>query len=344
MSKYKVSVFTKEETFETREMDLKTPQKGQVLVKVDSCALCTLEQRIFKGAMKYYPYAGGHEVSGIVTEIGEGVKGVAPGDKVAVRMLTACGECYYCRMGQENQCVINFQASVHEGLNGPGGLAEYMMVDSVNVYKMADDLDLTHASLTEPLACCIHSIGNGKIDLGDDVVVIGAGIMGMFHIQLAKLRGARVIVCEVDEERLALAKKLGADVLIDSTKTDPIAKVKELTGGRGADAVFCTAALVDLAAQAIAMTGKLGRCVLYSSFHPKNPIDLDVNAVHYSEMIITGSVNPSKKDFLIAAKLLSDKIIDPTLLITQTVPFEDLAYAFERAIDPKTYRIIVKMP
>lgn len=343
MSTYKVSVMTAEKTIELRDAELRQPQAGQVLVKVDSCAICTMEQRVYNGLMKYYPFAGGHEVSGVVKEIGEGVKGVKPGDKVAIRLLTACGECYYCRSGNENQCVISFKASVQEGLNGPGGLSEYMMVDSKIVYKMADDLDLTYASLTEPLACCVHSIGKGNIQLGDDVVVIGAGIMGAFHIQLAKLRGARVIACEVDPERLEMAKKMGADILINSKEVDPIEKVKELTDGRGADVVFCTAALVDLAGQAIAMTGKLGRCVLYSSFHPKKPIDLDVNAVHYSEMIITGSVNPSMRDFLTSAKLLSDGLVDPSALVSEIIPFPELDRAFERAIDPKTYRVIVKM-
>jgi len=119
--------------------------------------------------------------------------------------------------------------------------------------------------------------------------------------------------------------------------------VKQLTEGRGADAVFCTTALVACASQAIAMTGKVGRCVMYSSFHPKKPIEMDVNDVHYSEKVITGSVNPTMKDFLAATRLLSGGLVDPSLLISETVPFDKLGYAFERAIDPKTYRIIVKM-
>lgn len=344
MSTYKVSVMTAEKTVETRDMELRHPGPGQVLVKVDSCAICTMEQRVYNGLMKYYPFSGGHEVAGTAAEVGEGVTSAKPGDKVTIRLLTSCGECYYCRSGHENQCVVSFKASIHQGLNGPGGLAEYMLVDSKIVYKVADDLDLTYACLAEPLGCCVHSVGKGDVHLGDDVVVIGAGIMGAFHIQLAKLRGARVIACEVDPERLEVAKKMGADVLVNSAEVDAVEKVKELTEGRGADVVFCTAALVDLAAQAIRMTGKLGRCVMYSSFHPKKPIELDVNNVHYSEMIITGSVNPETRDFHTAAKLLSSKIVDPTHLVSEVIPFAQLDYAFERAIDPKTYRIIVKMP
>lgn len=334
---------TAEKTIEMREMELKRPQAGQVLVKVDSCAICTMEQRVYTGLMKYYPFSGGHEMAGTVAETGEGVKGVKPGDKVAIRMLTACGECYYCRNGQENQCVVSFKASVHEGLGGPGGLAEYMLVDARIVYKVADDLKPEYAALAEPLACCVHSVNQGKVELGNDVVVMGVGIMGAFHIKLAKLRGACVIACEVDAARLEVAKAMGADILINSAEEDPVARVKELTEGRGADAVFCTVAIADLAGQAIQMTGKLGRCVLYSSFHPKKPIELDVNNVHYTEMCITGSVNPTTKDFLTSTRLLSRGLVDPSLLISETVPLEKLDYAFQRAIDPKTYRIIVKM-
>lgn len=340
---YKVALISDEKKIEIVEKPLRKPEGGQVLVKVDSCAICTLEQRIFNGVMKHYPFAGGHEAAGTVVAVGSKVKSFKAGDKVSARMLTSCGECYYCRSGHENQCVISFKADIHEGIGGPGGFAEYMMLDAKVLYKMADDLDLTHAALSEPLACCVHSINNASIELGNDVVVIGVGIMGAFHIQLAKLRGARVIACEVDKARLKIAKKMGADILVNSKEVNAIEKVKELTEGRGADVVFCTAALSQLAADSIQMTGKVGRVIMYSSFHPDKPVELSVNSVHSTEMNITGAVNANTRDFLAATKLLSGKMIDPSLLISEVVPFEKIEYAFERAIDPKTYRIIVKM-
>ncbi len=342
-SKYKVAVIAGEKKIEVVEKTLKQPEGNQVLVKIDSCAICTLEQRMYNGVMKRYPFAGGHEAAGTVVAVGGSVRNLKEGDKVAARLLTSCGECYYCRSGHENQCVISFKADIHEGIGGPGGFAEYMMVDAKTLYKMADDLDMSYAALSEPLACCVHSINNAKIELGNDVVVIGNGIMGAFHIQLAKLRGARVIVCEVDEARLESAKKMGADILINSKEVNAIQKVKELTEGRGADVVFCTAAISQLAADSIQMVGKLGRVVMYSSFHPDKPIELNVNSVHSTEMNITGAVNANTRDFLVATRLLSNRIIDPSLLVSEIVPFEKIEYAFERAIDPKTYRIIVKM-
>jgi 2-desacetyl-2-hydroxyethyl bacteriochlorophyllide A dehydrogenase len=339
---YKVALISDLKKIEIVEKPLKQPQDSQVLVKIDSCAICTLEQRIFNGVMKRYPFAGGHEAAGTVVAVGSKVKSLKPGDKVSTRMLTSCGECYYCKSGHENQCVISFKADIHEGVGGPGGFAEYMLLEARALYKMADDLDLTHAALAEPLACCVHSINNANIELGNDVVVIGVGIMGAFHIQLAKLRGARVIACEVDKARLNIAKKMGADILINSKEVNPIEKVIELTEGRGADVVFCTAANPQLAAESIQMTGKVGRVVMYSSFHPDQPVELNVNRVHSTEMNITGAVNANTRDFLMATKLLSSKLVDPSLLVSEVIPFEEIEHAFERAIDPETYRIIVK--
>ncbi|MDF2671838.1 MAG: Zn-dependent alcohol dehydrogenase [Clostridiales bacterium] len=342
-SKYKVAVITDVNKLEFVEKELKQPEDNQVLVKVDSCAICTLEQRVYGGVMKRYPFAGGHEVSGRVTAIGRNVKSLSEGDKVTARLLTSCGECYYCRSGHENQCVISFKAETQEGINGPGGFAEYMLLDAKSLYKVADDLDLTYASLAEPLADCVHSVNNANIELSDDVVVIGVGIMGAFHIKLAKLKGARVIACEVDEARLEIAKKMGADILINSKEVNAIQKVKEVTEGRGANVVFCTAAIPELASDSIQMIGKLGHVIMYSSFHPDKPVELNVNSVHSTEMNITGAVNANTSDYLMATRLLSYKMIDPSLLISEVVPFESIEYAFQRAIDPKTYRIIVKM-
>ncbi|NLC88636.1 MAG: alcohol dehydrogenase catalytic domain-containing protein [Clostridiaceae bacterium] len=346
MESYTVAVTVAEKKLEKMELPLKKPVGTEVLIKVDSVALCTLEQRVYSGVMKYWPFAGGHEFSGIVVEVGPDVKSVKVDDKVAARALTQCGNCHYCRSGMENLCVSGFQASTHEGLNGPGGLAEYVIFEEQAVYKMSDDVDLGHAALVEPLACCVHSIGQAKIELANDVVVMGAGIMGIFHTQLAKLKGARVIVTELNPDRLEVARKVGADVLIDSGKTDPVEKIKELTDGRGADVVICTVPSAAAAAEAIAMAGKRARVVLYTSFHPKNPsptIPLDLNHVHYSEVEITGSVNPKVVDFYTASRLLSHKLLDPSAVITEEVPFSNLEYAFERALDPASYRIMVKL-
>lgn len=342
METYKVSIHAGVHEMQTREFEKKTPEGNNVLLKVTSCAICTLEQRIWNGVINRYPYAGGHEVAGIVEAVGPEVKSLKPGDKVAVRLLNSCGECYYCRSGHENQCVVSFVAQTHPGVMGSGGFAEYMTVSARALYKLADDIDMDYAALAEPLACCVHSIRNAKIQLGDDVVVIGVGIMGALHIQLAKMSGARVIVSELDPHRIEIAKKMGADIVINSKEENAVERVKELTDGRGADVVFCTVAIPSVAQDACDMAGKLGRVVLYSSFHPDRPIEISPSKLHSSEKILTGSVNPNQADFLTSTRLLSGKLIDVSALISDRVPLAEIDRAFQEAVDPKTYRIVVK--
>ncbi len=342
MKNYRINVMNGENEISLCERPLKEPLKHQVLIRVNSCAICTLEQRIYSGVIKRYPFAGGHEVSGTVALVGCEVKNLHTGDKVVIRLQNTCGECYYCRNGHENQCETSFLTSTHESMNGPGGFAEFITVDAKNVFKLRQEVELTQAALIEPLACCIHSVQKADINLGDDVVVIGAGIMGAFHIRLAKLRGARVIACEKDISRLEVARRMGADVLLDSCSGNTVSNVRKLTENRGANVVFCTAAAPFAATESMEMSGKLGRVVLYSSFHPDEPINLNVNKVHSTEVVITGSVNPDVRDFQIACRLFENGMIDLGGLITEVVPMQEIDRAFKLALEPSSYRVIVQ--
>lgn len=342
MEKYKVALFKGLHEFETVELEKPVCGADDVLVKVTSCALCTLEQRIYSGLFKRYPYAGGHEVAGIVESTGARVKGVKPGDKVALRLLHSCGECYQCRTGHPNLCVDQYYAQLHEGYSGAGGLAEYLCVPKTHVYKLAEDTDMDRACLAEPLACCIHSVNAANIYFGEDVVVIGAGVMGLLHVQLAKMRGARVIVTDIDSGRLEKAKAVGADVVINPAQEDSVARVKEETEGRGADAVLCTLAISSLAADSIAMAGKEGRVVFYSAFHPDLPVEFSPSQVHSFEQKIIGALNPTPADFTAAARMLSYGLIDVDCIISDKVPMTEIDRAFAEAVDSSTFRIIVK--
>lgn len=328
-------------------LDLETPDLmyGEALVKVHAVALCTLEQRIFRGEVKMpLPCTGGHEVAGEVVAFGPGVnmKKWAVGDRVAVRLLYNCGECYYCRTGHTNMCERAQKKPTREGLLvGPGGLCDYVIVNTASLFKIPDTLSYEEASLTEPLACVVHSVNRADIQLGEDVVVIGGGIMGQYHVMLAKRKGARVILSEVDESRRKLAQELGADITFNPMEQDPVEFVKGLTDGRGADVVFNTTAIPSVVPQAIAMTGKAGRMVQYSSMHPDAPVPVSPQMLHGSEPILTGSISPDGQDFYTANRLLSSGIINVKPLIAKTFPFEQAQQAFEAAIVPGTFRVII---
>jgi L-iditol 2-dehydrogenase len=345
--KMKIAAFTDVGKVEIKEVEKPIPRKGEVLVKVKACAICTWEQRIFKGISSVpFPFVGGHEISGVIEELGEGVdtKRWHVGMKVAPRVLYSCNECYYCRLGEHNLCEDIGKGKEDYGLPlpGPGGLSEYLTIKTTSLFKLSQEVPFEYGALSEPLACVIHSIERAKIEIGNDVVIIGAGIMGLMHLQLAKKKGAYVIVSEPNENRRVLAKRLGADEVIDASKEDPIEKVKGITEGRGADVVIDTVIFSSVAQQAVQMVGKMGRVIFYSSIHPDNPITVSPNMIHNTEITLTGSVSPNITDFLKSTTLLSKGMIEVSPLISDVIPFNMIQKAFEESIKPENYRIVVK--
>src|SRR5207302_2564728 len=155
-----------------------------------------------------------------------------------------------------------------EGRWGPGGLAEYKVVPARAAFEIPVELSFDEAALAEPVSCVVHSVRALEPQLGDDVVVIGAGPMGLLNALVLKRRGARVIVCELDAARREKAKALGADVVIDPAATDPIWEVRALTGGRGADAVVAAVGSARVDALAFGMVAKTGKVALFASAHP----------------------------------------------------------------------------
>lgn len=341
----KIGVLTAPYKAEVMEVNKPVPGKNQILIKLNACALCTFEQRMFTGAKKVnFPYLGGHEVVGVVAEIGEGVNRWKVNDKVAVRTLAHCGQCYYCHQGEDNLCeeTGKLPPPVPE-VDGIGGLSQYLLVTPNQLFKFDQSIKDEIGVFAEPLACVIHSIERAHLKLGNDVVVIGAGIMGLLHLAVAKKMGTRVIVCEVDEKRRNLALEMGADYIINPIEEDMVAIVKNLTDGRGADAVFHTTALTSVAESAIKLTGKMGTVIMYGSFYPDKDITVNPNWIHNTEVIITGSVSPSTEDFLKATRMLNYGIIDPTPFVHSTYELKDIQKAFEVAADPSTFRVVVKL-
>lgn len=345
MEKMKVLAVTGARQTEIAEVARPVPREDQLLVKIEGCAICTWEQRVWMSGKYKMPFLGGHEVVGRVVEIGSKVstKEVALGDRVAVSVINSCGCCYYCRRGEENLCVESYKNLSEEiGMNGPGGFAEYKAISPAKVWKLREDLPWEYGTFSEPLACVCNSMEKAHIKLGDDVVVIGGGIMGMLHIMLSKLSGARVILSEIDEGRRKLALEMGCDIAFSPLEKDPVAFVKELTEGRGAEVVFNTTAIPAVAAQAVEMTGKMGRCIMYSSVHPADPIEISPDMLHNTEKIVTGTVSPSIGSFDTAVRLLNKGLVNPGKLLHAVYEKEEATRAFEEAIKPDTYRVIIR--
>lgn len=328
------------------EVDKPVVEPYEVLVKIAATSLCTVEQRSYLGIRNFgFPFIGGHECAGIVEEVGAYVQGLEVGDHVTPT-FNYCYECDFCKKGQGTQCVnVHGQKAKKRLVGGSvigGGMADYIVVPATQVCKLDPALPFEKAALTEPLACCIHSVQKARIDFADTVVIIGAGIMGILQTKLCKLRGARVVVSEVDEKRRQLALDNGADLVVNPLEQNLVEYVYGKTNGIGADVVINTTALSKTWEDAIEILAPYGRLLAYSSQHPDNPIGVKFGRMHNKEYEFIGTVSPTAKDFLLSSKLMSYGIVDVAPVISHVLPFEQAAKAYELACVPGTYRVVIK--
>jgi L-iditol 2-dehydrogenase len=320
------------------------PAEGEVLVKLEKALICTWEQRIFSGGDVPLPFVPGHEISGVVAAVPENtVTALKPGEKVVVKTFDSCGQCEDCYRGDDNLCKGKAKKRFYDGIPGSGGFAQYLAIAANRVYRLPNQaVSLETAAFAEPLACCLHSLERADIQLGEDVVIAGGGIMGQLHCLLSKLRGGRVILVEPDKTRRDMAASLGADVTIDPKAEDSIVRIRELTGG-GAHVVFFTVNSLPLARDYIGALRRKGRLVYYGSFHPKGDIALSPSDIHYGEQTITGAYSPTVKSFWTASRLLSYSLLDPSPFISGRYSIDDCQQALEKAGSPDTYRILLNL-
>ncbi|NPV69227.1 MAG: alcohol dehydrogenase catalytic domain-containing protein [Firmicutes bacterium] len=323
-----------------------SPGAGEVLIRVRACALCTWEQRAFSGAQQdYYPFLGGHEFAGVVEEVGPGVvESIKPGDHVSVARIERCGQCRNCRTGFDNLCKNMHKGRTPGEIFGPGGLGQYVIAPRYQVYPVSPNLPFEEASLSEPLSCVVRSITRSRLMFGESVLVIGAGVMGALHSKLAGMMGCRVIVSEPNPDRRKFAlENLPAAAVIDPNDGDMPKTVKDMTSGYGADVVFITGGGEAAIAQGIKSLTSGGRLVLYAAFYPPVTAALDVNKVHHNEYEIIGTMSQSRDDFLRATEMLSSAAVSVRSLISGVYPLDKAQEAFEAALRPDTYRVIVSL-
>lgn len=332
---------------EIQELPMPEIQADEVLMKIRANGLCTNDIRDYLGDTVYsFPRVGGHEFSGEIVAVGATVnpKHFAVGDHVVKYIIPACGECDYCKTGRENLCVEVAKSSTFQnpnGLSGFFGMAQYIAVKSRDLYKYPKEVPFTHSAFTEPLACVVNSVERANILYGQDVLVIGGGVMGLMHVMLAKLQGARIILSEPNEERRKLAEQLGAAITFDPMAEDAVALVKQLTQGRGADVVFNTTANPIIAKQAMDFTAAGGQTFIFSSLHPNDPVPTDLGAVHSHEKVITGTVSPTIRTFYRSVQLIAKGLVDITLLLDKTFDYTQAVEAFEYAMRPETFKTII---
>jgi L-iditol 2-dehydrogenase len=309
-----------------------------VLVKVHACGVCPSDVRYYAGTsarpMRPPPYVPGHEWSGTVLAVGADVATLAPGDRVAANPRVVCGHCYYCGRGMSNYCE-NLRRTVR------GGFAEYGVGPASNLYKVPDGVSFEEASFAEPLACCINGSSNTGYGFGDTVVVVGAGPIGLIHVQLARAAGSRVISVEPIAQRLEVAARLGAHATVDPTAEDAVARVKALTDGRGANAVVVAVGNKAAAAQALEMTATGAAVNLFAGFHPPQSIELDLNTIHYKQLRLTGSHDFTPHHFRAGLQMMADHTVDLEPLISHRLPLDETKRGFDTVIAREGLKVMV---
>jgi L-iditol 2-dehydrogenase len=271
-----------------------------------------------------------------VAAIGSAVTEFTVGDRVAVNWRVVCGVCTYCGQGRHNYCERPDHTRVK------GGFCEYGVAPASNVRPISDGISFAEAALVEPLACCLNGTRALHIELGDNVVVVGAGSIGLLHMLLARAQGARVIVSELLAERREKAKALGAHEVIGGDGVDPVTAVKELTEGRGADAVIVAIGHPVATSQGIQMAGPLGRVNLFAGTYPPTEIPLDPNLIHYQNIIITGTHDFVPHEFDLAFQLIGHGIIEVAPLISHTFPLVEARQAFDVVVERSGLKVMVE--
>ncbi len=310
---------------------------GSVRVRVQACGICTLEKRIYSGALNLgYPIVAGHEVGGVIEEVGPQVLGdFRPGQRVALDLLTRCGQCHWCRRGHTNRCENRFK-----GRNGMlGGLSQEAVVPAREVFVLPETVAPTVATLAEPLADCLHCLARAGLNHQDPVAVVGLGVMGQLHAALLAHLGHATLGVDPLAAKRQLALDLGARAAVVPAEASQA--MQELSRGYGASSVIVTAPQAEALDLGLSLLGKGGTLVTYSSYGAEERLSLDLNRLHYQEITLTGTEGRTELDFERAVGLLAAGSLDISRLVSRTYPASQAAQAFQAAQDPELYRVVV---
>jgi L-iditol 2-dehydrogenase len=260
-----------------------------------------------------------------VVALGEPAGADAPikvGDRVVADWRQVCGRCYQCRRG-----VFNYCENLERGVRG--GFAGYGVAPLTQLRALPEQVSFEEASFCEPLACVMQAHDYTQINLGDDVVIVGSGPIGLLHLQIARNRGARAIVSDPIAARLEKARELGAHDVIDASATDPVARVKELTEGRGANAVIVAVGGATPIRQGLEMAAINGWVNAFAGTYPAEEMAVDPNLIHYRQIRFTGSHDFTPHHFSMALKLIQHGIVRVAPLISHRFSLDDVREAFE---------------
>jgi L-iditol 2-dehydrogenase len=311
------------------DIDVPRPGPGQALVRTRACGICTgdimgwyLERRA--------PLVFGHEPAGDIVEVGEGVEGWAPGDRVFVHHHAPCGTCRACLRGNHVHCATWRRTNLV-----PGGMAEFFVASADNLrtdtLRLPDSMSYAAGSLIEPAACAVKSLRRADLRAGDTVLVVGLGIMGMLHVVLGKAAGLRVVGADLVDFRLAKAMGLGADAVIDVRERSLAEGIVDVGGGAKADAVICGPGSIEAMEASLKAAAPGGRVVLFTTSKPADVLPLRPYELYFDEISIVPSYSCGPEYTRAAFAATADGTIREGDLVTHRFGLERITEAFEAA-------------
>ena len=319
------------------QLPVPAPQRDEVLCRVRAIAICGTDPEIISGRHKsknwppYFPFVMGHEWSGEVVALGEGVTNFAVGDRVCGEAHCGCGQCENCMRGHYTICLNygkNESGHRHYGFNNQGANAQYNAFRTKSLTKMPDSLDFAAATLCDTAGIAMHSAELAGVTPGGTVAIYGPGPIGLCTLGVIKSMGADRVIVVGRGHRLEVAGQMGADVCINFEKEDPVARIVELTGGIGADEVYeCSGAAIT-PWQSVYSVRKGGKVALVGFYEDEEVPRLPVTKIVNEEIKILGSkANPNVSDKVV--RMLSKGIVDHGKIISHRIPLAE----YERALD-----------
>ncbi len=326
-----VGLVTRKHTLELREMPQPVPMPGKAVVDIAYCGICGTDLHAFQSGEPYNPAICGHEWTGRVSAVGANASHIREGDRVAIGAAVACGACGACRRGDAGHCETAFAGMIGIGpLAAPhGGFASAIAIDASRLYPVDSKLDDVEAAILEPATVAVHAVRRTGIRLGDSVVVLGAGPIGLLVLQAARAAGAgTVVLVEPQRSRRELGGMLGADKLIDPTACDVAEAINTHIGAQGADVVIECAGIPRTIEQAVSLTRRGGTVSLVGV--PNRPAQIQAAEWLIKEVRLATSLAYLREEFDIAQGLVGDGRIRCAALHTSTVSLQQLGDAFAR--------------
>lgn len=325
-AKMKAAVLHGREDVRIESVDLPRLEAGDVLLRTKVALTCGTDAKVFRrgyhARMIVPPAVFGHEVAGVVEDVGPGANGIQPGTPVVAANSAPCGECHYCRHEMPNLC--------DDLLFWNGAYAEFARIPArvvrKNLLPLTEDVTFHEAAMVEPLACVVRGVDESWIGRGQSVAVIGAGPIGLMFVALARMRGAHVIAAARDRERLDKAVELGAEATVVARPGHDLAELlrRRSPDGRGADVVIEAVGKPETCEAAVRAVRKGGVVNLFGGCPSDTRIGIDSQRLHYQELTIKSTFHHTPESVRKAFRLIADGHIDPNAFITAEAPLEHL--------------------